>query len=389
MSPKFYTERAFHTPAFHLLLNGQNPGRFVVGDVQQVSFTEQLGAIASFEFTLYDWDPVALRPRYSSPWDENGHPLSVEQGSSLTVPNFEPGAEVDLSFGYVEEGELPLLIRGEVVTISPSFPASGTPTCQIRALDAFLRSLQKIHVEGNYAGTDQQIIDQLCRANQIQVSWVEPDNPGEEQQNVVVDGTLYDEIQTRAETYGYVLSTTDPTNPGLLLAPPTAAGSEPILELLWGRTLKEFTPVLSAAAQVSEVAVRLSDPNAAEGERQREVIRSFADIGLDPAAVGPAAVADLGDAVRGVREIIKPDEALTEADAIKAADARLRELAASLITGTGSTVGLPELRAGRVIKLGALGTRFDGNYRLTKVVHTLGASGYGTSFEVSKEVLSP
>ncbi|MCW4464562.1 hypothetical protein OK351_03450 [Glutamicibacter sp. MNS18] len=389
MSQGFYEDRKFHTPAFQLLLNGQDPGRTVAGDVLEVRFTEELGAISSFEFTLYDWDPHAVRPRYSSPWDDQGRPLPQFPGDSQMVPNFEPGARVDLRFGYVEDGDLPLMLRGEVITISPSFPASGTPTCQVRALDAFLRSLQKVHVEGNYDGTDKAIVDQLCRQNQVNVRWVEPESEGEEQHSVVVDGTLYDEIQTRVENYGYVLSTTGAEDSELLLAPSTAAGSEPVLELRWGRTLKEFTPVLSAAAQISEVVVRLADPNAPEGERQLEVVRRFSDIGVDPAAIGPASVADLESAVTGIREIIKPDGALTEADAIKAADAHLHELAGQLITGTGSTVGLPALRAGQVISLAALGARFDGNYRVFKTVHTLGGTGYSTSFEVRKEVLAP
>jgi len=388
MSAAFYENRAFHTPSFQLVLNGQDTGHAVARDVLEVRFTEELGAIASFEFTLYDWDAQALRPRYSSPWDASGNPLPLEPGGSQVVPVFEPGAQVDLRFGYVEEGELPLVLRGEVVSLSPSFPAAAAPTCRVRALDAFLRGLQKIHVEGNYDGTDRAIIDQLCRENQVRISWVAPDNEGEDRERVAVDGTLYDEIQTRAEAYGYVMFTTSADDPGLLLAPPSAKASEPVLELRWGRTLREFTPVLSAAAQISEVVVRLGDPEAPEGERQQEVVRRYSDIGLDPAAIGPAAVAGLDLAVRGIREILKPDEALNEQDAIKAADKHLRELAAQLITGSGACVGLPELRVGTVITLAALGARFDGNYRVTKTAHSLGASGYGTTFDVRKEVLS-
>ncbi|NAZ14730.1 phage late control D family protein [Glutamicibacter soli] len=379
--------RFLHTPAFRLLLNGQDTGRIVANDVMEASFTEQLGAISCFEFTLYDWDAVALRPRYSSPWDQNGVPLPLDADSGRTVPNFEPGAAVELYFGYVDEGELPLMLRGEVVSLNPSFPASGTPTCRVRALDAFARKLQKIHVEGNYDGTDRGIVDRLCTENQVTVSWAEPLEEGESRSNVVVDGTLYDQIATRAETYGYVVFSTATEEPGLLLAPPSAAGSEPAASLHWGRDLHDFTPALSTAAQVSEVVVRLADPDAEDQDRQREITRSFSDIGLDPSALGPGG-SGLDAAVRGIREILKPDEALSEADAIKAADRRLRELAADLITGSGSTVGLPELRAGKMVRLSGMGARFEGNWRLTKTVHTLGASGYTTSFEARKEVLT-
>lgn len=386
MSELAVDRRFLHTPSFRLLLNGQDTGRIVANDVLEASFTEQLGAISCFEFTLYDWDAAALRPRYSSPWDRNGSPLPLDAGSGKNVPNFEPGALVDLYFGYVDEGEPPLMLRGEVVSLNPSFPASGTPTCRVRALDAFARKLQKIHVSGNYDGTDRGIVDRLCAENQINASWAQPLEEGESRTNVVVDGTLYDEISTRAEAYGYVVFSTEKGEPGLLLAPPSAAGSDPAAALHWGRDLRDFTPAVSTAAQVSEVVVRLTDPEAEGQDRQREITRSFSDIGLDPSALGPGG-GGLDAAVRGTREILKPDEALSEADAIKAADRRLRELAADLITGTGSTIGLPELRAGKMVKLSGLGARFEGNWRLTKTVHTLGGSGYTTSFEARKELL--
>jgi uncharacterized protein len=79
---------------------------------------------------------------------------------------------------------------------------------------------------------------------------------------------------------------------------------------------------------------------------------------------------------------------LTEEDAEKAALARLTELANGLITGGGTAIGLPELRAGKTVSIKGLGARFDGIYRLTQTTPTIGGSGYGTSFQVRKEVLA-
>ncbi|GAA1865348.1 phage late control D family protein [Paeniglutamicibacter psychrophenolicus] len=387
MSQPFFADRQFHTPAFSLVLNGADLGQAVTRDVLEVSFTDELEVISSFDFSLYDWDAEALHPRYSSPWGPDGRPSPMGTGSGQTVPNFEPGARVDLHFGYVEEGALPLMLRGEVVSLSPTFPASGVPTCRVRALEAFQRGLQKIHVEGNYTGTDKAIIARLCADENIKVRFAALENEGKSHERVAIDGTLYDEIATRAKEYGLLMVTEPGDPPGLFLAAPTPAGAEPVAELRWGVSLKEFTPVLSTAAAVAEVVVRRGDPEVPAADRQQDVIRRFSDIGLDPAAIGPAGVADLQSAVRGIREVIKPDEVLSAEDAIKAADAHLRELAGSLITGNGSTVGLPELRAGALLRLSALGARFDGTYRITKAVHAIGGSGYTTTFAVRKEVL--
>ena len=56
------------------------------------------------------------------------------------------------------------------------------------------------------------------------------------------------------------------------------------------------------------------------------------------------------------------------------------------LTGTGSTVGDPAIKAGRVIDLQGLGGQFGGLYRVTSATHTIDGSGYRTSFEVRKEV---
>jgi phage protein D len=134
--------------------------------------------------------------------------------------------------------------------------------------------------------------------------------------------------------------------------------------------------------------VRGADPDA-EGPKQRiEVTRSWSDIGLDESLLGAPGQTAFTAATAGIREVIKPDDVLTMEDAIKAGDAHLRGLAATLITGSGVSVGLPELRAGRLVEIIGLGARFSGLYRLTKTTHTFGSSGYTTAFDVRKEVLA-
>jgi uncharacterized protein len=390
MSAEFYVGHELHTPSFRIELDGREAGPAVLRDVLEVSFTDDLEAVNGFEFTLFDWDPVALNPRYSSPWDENGTPVPLYDGGP-PLPAFDPGVKVSLYLGYVDDGELPLIMDGEIVSLTPSFPASGTPTCRVRAVDAFLRELQKTPVEGNYSGTAKTIVDQLCREHGVQVDWAPVEEEGAEQERCEVEGMLFDEISNRAKEFGLVLTTVPPALPGgtpsLFLADPAAAAEEAVATLHWGRSLLSFTPVLSASAQVAEVVVRAADPKAAEANRAIEVVRTWADVGLKADALGPAGTTDLDTAVQGSRDILKPDEVATVEDATKAADKRLRELARQLITGSGESIGLPLLRAGAAVELEGLGLRFNGTYRITKATHSIGSGGYKTSFSASKEVL--
>jgi len=386
----FFDNRAFFAPAFRIKLNGQDAGREVIADVLELSFTDDLENIDSFEFVLHDWDAAERRPKYSSPWDDKGQIFKLSE-MGPPVPVFEPGAAVSLSMGYTEDGELPFIMQGEVVSLTPSFPASGAPTCRVRALDAFQRGLQKVQVEGNYSGTNKAIVDKLCQENQIDVRWSTIDDEGTPEQEVDIEGILYDEIQKRAKEYGLSMVTipaaSEKEKPSLYLSAPEEDHLKPVANFVWGRTLINFSPVLSAKGQVAEVVVRWGDPDAKKKQGRIEVVKTWNDVGLSPTAFGPPGKADIDTAVRGLREIIKPKSVRTEEDATREALKHLKEMAKTLITGNGSSVGLPTLRAGTKVTLGGLGARFDGDWRLTQTTHSIGGGGYTTTFQARKEVL--
>ena len=56
------------------------------------------------------------------------------------------------------------------------------------------------------------------------------------------------------------------------------------------------------------------------------------------------------------------------------------------LTGSGSTVGDPRIRAGTVLRLDGLGVQFGGLYRVTSATHSIDGGGYRTGFEVRKEI---
>src|SRR5262249_970548 len=159
--------------------------------------------------------------------------------------------------------------------LSPSFPASGSPTCRVRALDAFQRGMQKIYVEGNYSGTAKGIVDKLCQEHNIPVQWSTIENEGSEQKDVDTEGYLYDLIQKPAHEYGLSMMTIpaeqEGSSPTLYLSDPSKDDtSAPVADFTWGQTLISFTPILSAKGQVAEVVLRWGDPGA-DGDGRIEV----------------------------------------------------------------------------------------------------------------------
>ncbi|MDQ0322149.1 hypothetical protein QO002_004355 [Pararhizobium capsulatum DSM 1112] len=388
MSIDFFANRSFLVPAFQIKLAGSATEKEVISDVQEITFTDDMAAPGFFEFVLHDWDPVEKSTKYSSPWDASGQPRKLTNGGS--VPNFEPGGKVSLSFGYIEDG-LQHIMDGEIVSLSPSFPASGLPTVRVRALHAAYRELQRIQVEKTYDGTSKEIATKLCVDNGFDAKWDDIEKEGKPKQKVAIEGTLYDALLAKAKEYGMFFTVLPASKEGekpTVSFSKVASGQEAaVVEFVWGRTLLSFTPVMSASAQVSEVVARGADPDGDGKKKAIEAVKKWSDLNWVDGALGPTGLAAAEAAGKGFREIIKPDEIHTLEDAEKAAMARLTEMANGLVTGSGTAIGLPELRAGKTISIKGLGARFDGVYRLTQTTHTIGGSGYSTSFQSRKEVL--
>ena len=56
-----------------------------------------------------------------------------------------------------------------------------------------------------------------------------------------------------------------------------------------------------------------------------------------------------------------------------------------LVKASGTCVGLPDLRAGRRVRIAGLGARFSGEYFITDTTHTINDSGYITKFNGRRE----
>ena len=80
------------------------------------------------------------------------------------------------------------------------------------------------------------------------------------------------------------------------------------------------------------------------------------------------------------------DQPVTLASAPRAIVSRLLPKLNNRLTGSGSTIGDPRIKAGSVIRLEGVGEQFGGLYRVTSATHTLDSGGYRTSFEVRKEI---
>lgn len=150
----------------------------------------------------------------------------------------------------------------------------------------------------------------------------------------------------------------------------------------WGVNLSSFSPRLSTTSQVSEVMVRGWDPKA-----KKPIVYTAKASDLPRSASGDRSGPAKAD--RRTREILYDAPVLSLEEARRLATSRLMELANQYTSGSGQVIGLPDLRPDDTVEIVGVGERFSGRYHVTKVTHTLGASGFTTAFEVDRPVEGP
>jgi len=158
----------------------------------------------------------------------------------------------------------------------------------------------------------------------------------------------------------------------------------PSVELRWGESLVDFTPRISNVGQVAAISTRIWissiktelvvvlgwDYDRAAFDLQ--IFPGFGDLG---ALLG-------SDSSRGVLQL----DAIGPATAPRKILGELLLRLNNRLTASGTTVGDPRIKAGRVVEVQGVGDQFGGLYRFTSCTHTIDATGYRTTFDARKEV---
>ena len=356
----------FYVPHFEVKLRGRPLGRDVIRDILQVTYKDSAEEIDSFEIEINNWDAETLDFKYS---DDR---------------LFDPGQKAELWMGYYGKDNLKLMIRGEITSLRPSFPAGGQPKLTISGLNLLhhLRTQQESHVYENKK--DSEIADEIGKRLGIKVVT----NPAARAVEVVypylIQNNQYDIIflMERARIAGYDLFVQeDPGGDSSLLFGPTLDLKRTTYLLVYGQSLIEFQPNLTTANQVGQVTVRGWD---AKNKQPIEVTVKRSDI-------KNKGVGDRGgqkfieQSFDQKKEVMAGKPVESKAEAEKIARDTLEKIAQDMIKGSGSTIGVPDLRAGSAVQIGGLGDRFSGRYMITATTHTCGDSGYTTQFECRRE----
>lgn len=384
------TAQGFWVPRFEVSIDGVSLDNRVLRDVTEVTYKDNIEQIDGFEMVVGNWDPTRNRFKYMG---SEGDSHSREDAAVRELETlFEPCQKtVTLKLGYADE--LVEMMKGNFTTMEPTFSSGGPNTLAVRALNALHRLRRKKYDGQWHDTTDSEIardfdgrIDPAWRsagqdARRIPMP-VEAAPRNEPRITFVGQKNEYDIdfLWRRAHIRGYVLEIrTRASGEDFLYFGPSDVRGPVAYSLGWGRGLVDLKITLTTATQVKKVTVRGWDR-----QRQRAIEESadWNDPELRQLNPSLAEIVMQCDP-REERVVTRP--VFTSAQAKAEARAILKGQARELVKVSGTTIGLPKLRAGSKVLLTNIGSRVSGEYFVTETTHTFNQSGYITKFVARRE----
>lgn len=362
----------FFVPMFEVKLRGRALEKDVFRDITQVSYKDNIEEVDSFEITINNWDAETCKFKY------------------LDTDLFDPGKELELWMGYFGKEKLRLMIKGQITSLRPSFPAAGQPTLAISGLNVIhkFRKEQESHAYEKL--TDSQIAKEVQKRLGIKIRTDSTAAGKEQPYDYVLQNNKYDIIFLieRARRVGYDLFVEEKGQDGKseesnLYFGPSDNIRRITYQLEYGKSLIEFKPELTTARQVGEVTVKGWD-----AAKKKPITQTATRKDIKTKGVGAKGNQDaIEKAFSARKEIIADRPINSEDEAKKLAVATLENIAKDMVKGNGSTVGLPDLRAGGVVELKGMGDggRFNGRYFVVSTTHSISDGGYTTQFECRRE----
>lgn len=306
---------------------------------------------------------------------------------------FDMDNEVSLAIGYAPD--LPEeVFLGEITGVGATFPNGGMPTLTVTAHDFLQRTTRGTVSRGFGPLPDAAIIAILSAENGL-LPLIDPYMIPLDALNTIgnflfgtstkqINQTDFQLLKQIAARYDMELSVQD----HVLYLSRFIREFSSRMTLTYGKSLLDFSPRVSSVGQAFGVNFRVS-----LREIRIDLLLKVAwDVDRESIAVSvlPAQAAILSQAV-GPRTDQSRHKAIKNvidiANTIVKLIAELRQKINNRLTGSGSAVGDPRIRAGAIIRLEGLGVDFSDVYRVTKASHTIDSNGYRTTFEVQREVI--
>ncbi|MFC4808121.1 phage late control D family protein [Paenibacillus sp. GCM10023250] len=349
----------FYTPAFEIEVEGRNlirEGMIISG----VTVDQSLEEADHFSFTI-------------------DHAFDAIAGDLKWMDLFLPATKrLTIRMGYA--GKLKLMLVGMVTSMSVNFPASGTPQLEVSGLDLSNKLMQKKEPRSWNNMKHSDVVAALAAEYQLKSDVEDTKVP---YPKITKDAGKNDFqlIQSLAQKNHFEFFVFGDT---LTFRAP-ALDSTPVVKLEWRKTLISFQPELNFAGQVQEVEVRGWDP------KSKKEIVGKARVGDEAGKQSHSKEKSGGELISSSSSEKISENArypvFSQQEADQLARSILNQHAEGLIKGSAESIGIPDIQPGKRIELDGLGKRFSKAYYIEKSTHTIGGSGYTTTFHVKENAL--
>ena len=342
-------------PEYTIKVNGQALPKAALADVVRLSVLEDVDAPGMFELTIAAWDTAQMKAKW------------------IDDALFDEGNPVEIAFGYRDDTQPQL--SGEITGLEPDFPEGQAPTLRVRGHDRLHRLMRARRTRSYVDMKDSEIAAQVASGAGLTANVT--DSAVKLPYVLQHDQTDLEFLKARACRIEFELAVQGRE----LLFRPRRFDASATLTLHREIELLAFHPCLSTLGQVTAIEVRGWDP-----ATKKEIVgkAGAGDEGklLGNKASGPAATQKAFGAAASAR-VDMPVASQGEAD--KMAKQAYAEMALRYIRAEGLCIGEPRLRAGIVVEIQGLGTRFSGAYYVTSVEHSFTPKkGYRTAFSARR-----
>ncbi len=314
-----------------------------------------------------------------------------------------------LSVGYVPH-PMEQVFLGQIVGQDATFPSSGSPTLTLNAQDRLWQLQQgdkvrwfaiPIPTRGNHPIADPAvaslvsvqdglipIIDPVGAVLAVLLAGVDViaavTDPDEAQRIIrrQVGESDFEFLQRIAQENGWemFIDHTGDLAGHQLRFQSSLDHLSPDVTLKYGKSLIDFTPRISTVGQIVSVSAYVWIP-AIKKHLTVTVGWDWDRMSLN-IQISPETRKEAGTGA----SVNLIEEPVTLVSAPRKIISELLPRLNERLTGSGSTLGDPRIRAGTVLQLEGLGEQFGGRYRVTSATHSIDSGGYRTSFEVRKDI---
>ena len=300
-----------------------------------------------------------------------------DQGTTVVDDaTFDVGKTIEVSVKDTTQSSEPVvtLFKGEITALEPTFMEGGYVQVVVRGYDKShrLHRGKKTQTFANKKVSDiaKQIAGDVGLQADVDATKVTHTHIWQNNQ------TDMEFLQGRARRLNYFLYADD-KRLYFKKTPPSTGAS---VELTWGHALRSFRPRMSVAHQVNEVIVRSWDP------KKKEAVEGKA---TNPSSTkNQGGVTDGGGAVAkkafsAAETVVVGYPEITANEAKEIAQGLLDRLHDGFVQAEGICVGNPNVKAGIVVDIKGVGSRFSGTYVVTQATHRFSTRGnYETTFHV-------